>query len=192
MASSNSSSAPRRERSKIVRLDEIDRHIIRILQSSSKITNAALSETVGISAPSTLERVRKLEGAGIITGYVAIIDAAALNRSIMAIVQVSLNSHSSAALEKAKNLLASFEEVLACWHTAGDDDFMLKVLVSDMAAYERFVTHKLSTVPAISKMRTAFVLTTVKETTQIPLDEKCVETMAKVSPHTRRNGVRAS
>jgi len=179
MASSN---APRRERATSIRLDAIDRHIIKILQSSSKITNAALSETVGISAPSTLERVRKLEHAGVITGYVALIDPAALNRSIMAIVQVSLNSHSNAALEKSKNFLASFDEVVACWHTAGDEDFMLKVLVGDMAAYEKFICNKLSTVPAIGKIRTAFVLTTVKETTQIPLDI----TAGEATPHTVR------
>jgi DNA-binding Lrp family transcriptional regulator len=183
MASSN---AQRRERARSIRLDAIDRHIIQILQRSSKITNAALSETVGISAPSTLERVRKLETAGVITGYVALIDATALNQSIMAIVQVSLNSHSSAALDKAKTVLSSFDEVLACWHTAGDDDFMLKVLVADMGSYEKFISHKLSTVPAISKIRTAFVLTTVKETTQIPLDNTGGEPSGGTTRRSRR------
>ena len=180
------SNAQRSDRARSIRLDAIDRRIIDILQGSSKITNAALSDTVGISAPSTLERVRKLESAGVITGYVALVDPAALNKAITALVQVSLNSHSNASLERAKSLLGSFDEVLACWHTAGDEDFVLKVLVCDMAAYERFISHKLSTVPGISKIRTAFVLSAVKESTRIPLNDGELENNGCAAPRRDR------
>lgn len=150
--------------------DEIDRKIVAELQRSSKITNATLAERIGISPPSTLERVRKLEAHGVITGYVALIDPEAVNKPITAIVHVSMNRHSRANLEKVKRALAGFDEVLACWHTAGDDDFVLRVLVRDMAEYEQFVTKKLSGVGYIGKIRTAFVLSTLKQVTQVPLD----------------------
>ena len=152
------------------KLDRIDKQIITELQQSSKITNATLAERVGISPPSTLERVRKLEASGVITGYVALIDPRTVNKSIQAIVHVSMSRHSRANLEKMKRSLGSFDEVLACWHTGGDEDFVLLAVVSDMEAYEQFVTKKLSSITALGKIRTAFVLSTIKRTTQIPLD----------------------
>lgn len=156
------------------KLDAIDMRIISELQRSSNITNAALAKKIGISPPSTLDRVRKLERCGVITNYVALVDPGALSKSIQAIVHVSLSHHSSAALAKAKECLAEFEDVQACWHTAGDEDFVLKVIVGDMDQYERFISERLSTVPNIAKIRTAFVLSTVKQSTQVPLVEQAL------------------
>ena len=152
------------------KLDQIDMQILQELQRSSKITNATLSERVGISPPSTLERVRKLENQGVITGYVALLDNEVLNKSIVALVHVSLSMHSSETLANAKAAFAELEEVLCCWYTAGDEDFVLQVMVSDMSEYETFVSERLSAVPHIGTIRTAFVLNTVKQTTQIPLN----------------------
>ena len=151
------------------KLDAIDAAILKELQSSSKITNAMLSEKVGVSPPSTLERVRKLESKGIIQGYVALLDADALNQSILAIVHVSIREHTSESLEAAKKRLGEFEEVQACWYCAGDEDFILKVRVQDMDHYEQFVSKKLTTVRGISRMRTNFVLSAVKDTPAVPL-----------------------
>ncbi len=159
-----------RRKHKTIKLDEIDRKIIKELQKSSKITNATLSERIGISPPSTLERVRKLESNGVITGYVALVDPLAVKKGVQAIVHVSMNRHSRTNLEKVKRALAAFEEVMSCWHTAGDEDFVLHVLVSDIEEYEQFVTRKLSTVGFIGKIRSAFVLSTIKHTTEIPLN----------------------
>jgi Lrp/AsnC family leucine-responsive transcriptional regulator len=158
-------------RTRPFKLDEIDLSILDLLQTSSKITNAMLAEKVGISPPSTLERVRKLEQRGIIRGYVALLEPSELNKSITAIVQVSLGEHSHENLTRAKASIGEFDEVLQCWHTAGDQDFVLHVIVSDMLAYETFVTEKLSTVAKIANIKTAIVLRTVKQTTCIPLDE---------------------
>jgi len=158
-------------RTRPFKLDEIDLKILSLLQSSSKITNAMLAEKVGISPPSTLERVRKLEQRGVIEGYVALLNPKKLNKSITAIVQVSLGEHSHENLTRAKASIGAFEEILQCWHTAGDQDFVLHVVVSDMQAYETFVTEKLSTVAKIANIKTAMVLRTVKQTTSIPLDD---------------------
>ena len=151
------------------KLDDVDLRIMRELQQSSNITNSDLAKRIGISPPSTLERVRKLENCGVITGYVALLNPDAVHKCIQAIVHVSLSAHSSTSLQKAKDTIKQFDEVQACWHTAGDDDFLLKVIVSDMEQYERFISQKLSTVPNIGKIRTAFVLSTVKQTTAVPI-----------------------
>lgn len=157
-------------RTKRPKLDSIDLAILRALQDSSKITNATLAKRIGISPPSTLERVKKLEAAGIIRGYVAVLDAEQLNKPIQAIVQVSLAEHSTAVLAGAKKTIGTFDEVLACWHTAGDEDFILLVVVTNMAEYEQFVGEKLSSVMGIGRIRTGFVLRTVKQTMAVPLD----------------------
>jgi len=155
---------------KPLRFDRIDKAILRELQTNSKITNATLAERVGISPPSTLERVKKLEQHGVIRGYAAQLNPAALNQAVVAIVHVSIREHSAAMLAEAKRRLNEFPEIQACWYCAGDEDFILKVRVEDMNAYERFVSTKLATVAGIGKLRTGFVLSTIKDTTQVSLD----------------------
>jgi len=150
--------------------DEIDIAILRELQANSKITNATLSERVGISPPSTLERVKKLENLGVIRGYVALLDPGLVNQAVVAIVHVAIKEHSTEMLETAKQRLTSFDEVQACWYCAGEEDFILKVRVEDMAHFEQFISRKLASVRGISKLRSAFVLSTIKDTPRISLE----------------------
>ncbi len=151
------------------KLDDYDLQIIRTLQSSARITNTALAKKVGMSPPSTLERVKKLEARGVIQRYAAIVDGNTVGRGTVALVSVTLREHGLGPLETLKSAIVQFDEVLACWHTAGEEDFILKVVVEDMNAYEDFVTHKLSSLPHIGRIRTTFVLNTVKETTELPV-----------------------
>lgn len=153
-----------------VRFDAIDLAILNQLQGDSKITNAMLAQRVGISPPSTLERVKKLEQNGIIKGYVALIDHAAVDKSICAIVHVTLREHGEDRLTGFKTAVREFEEVQAAYHTAGEEDFILKVLVTDMEEYESFVVHRLSAIPNIGRIRTSFCLSAVKEETRVPLN----------------------
>lgn len=153
-----------------VKFDEIDLAILDQLQRDSKITNAMLAQQVGISPPSTLERVRKLENEGIIRGYVALLDAAAVSKGIVSIVHVTLRHHGKQELEDFRAAAADFEEVQACWQTTGDEDFILKVVVTDMAQYEEFIVDRLSAIPNIGRVRSSFCLGTIKDTTYVPLD----------------------
>ena len=159
-----------RTKSRAPRFDQIDKAILTELQRSSKITNATLAERVGISPPSTLERVKKLENLGVIAGYTALLNPQAVNQSVLAIVHVSIKEHSASMLAEAKQRLSEFEEIQACWYCAGDEDFILKVRVEDMDHYERFVSAKLANVDGISKLRTSFVLGTMKDCTSVSLD----------------------
>jgi len=153
-----------------VKFDTIDLAILGELQANSKITNAMLAQKVGISPPSTLERVKKLESEGIISGYVAIVEPAAVGKGITAIVHVTLREHGEKRLTTFNEEISTFEEVQSAWHTAGEEDFILKVIVSDMSQYEEFVVHRLSAVPNIGRVRTSFCLSTVKDDTTVPLD----------------------
>ena len=153
-----------------VKFDEIDLAILDQLQRDSKITNAMLAQQVGISPPSTLERVRKLENEGIIRGYVALLDASAVNKGIVSIVHVTLRHHGKAELEDFRKEAAAFDEVQACWQTTGDEDFILKVVVTDMQQYEEFIVDKLSAIANIGRVRSNFCLGTIKDTTFVPLD----------------------
>ena len=157
-------------RSKPHKFDAIDRSILRELQENAKITNTMLAERVGISPPSTLERVKKLEKHGVILDYVAILDPALVNQSVVALVHVSIREHTAETLDNAKHRLSSFSEVQSCWYCAGDEDFILKVRVEDMQHYERFVSEKLTSVAGIGKLRTNFVLSTMKDTPRVSLD----------------------
>lgn len=153
-----------------VKFDTIDLAILDELQANSKITNAMLAQKVGISPPSTLERVKKLEAEGIISGYVAIVDPTSVGKGITAIVHVTLREHGEDRLTAFNEEISQFEEVQSAWHTAGEEDFILKVLVTDMTQYEEFVVHRLSAVPNIGRVRTSFCLSTVKDDTTVPLD----------------------
>lgn len=163
--------ARKKSRSRKPVLDDVDRAILVTLQENAKITNTALSEQVGISPPSTLERVKKLERRGVIQGYTALLDADALNQPILAIVHVSMQEHSATVLENAKEKLSAFEEVQSCWYCAGDEDFILKVRARDMNDYERLITRKLAGVRGIGRMRTSFVLNSIKDSTKLNVDE---------------------
>lgn len=169
-ASNNGHQRQRRAGRPRVRFDAIDLAILNQLQSDCEITNATLAQRVGISPPSTLERVKKLVTGGIIKRYVALIDPVMVDKSICALVHVTLREHGERRLQEFKDAVGRFEEVQEAWHTAGEEDFILKVLVTDMTQYETFIVHKLSMAPNIGRIRTSFALSTIKDETRVPLD----------------------
>jgi Lrp/AsnC family leucine-responsive transcriptional regulator len=95
---------------------------------------------------------------------------AVIGKSIGAIVHVTLREHGEGRLNEFVDAIQSFDEVQSAWHTAGEEDFILKVLVNDMEHYERFVVHKLSAIANIGRVRTSFCLRAAKDETRIPLD----------------------
>ncbi len=153
-----------------IRFDEVDLAILQQLQTDSKVTNAALARRVGVSATAALERVKKLERAGVIQGYAARVDPGSVGKRLTALVHVTLREHGRDALETFKEWVTRFDAVQAAWHTTGEEDFILKVLVTDMAQYEAFVVHELSGGANIGRVRTSFALSTLKDETATPLD----------------------
>ncbi len=154
-----------------MKIDTIDRKILRILQEEGRITNLQLSEHIGLSPAPTLERVRKLERAGIITSYHARVDASKLGFGLKVIIQVSLIRQIDNAMQKFVNQIRDIEEVVECAQVTGDYDYYLKVVVKDIAEYDELVNTKLSKIEEIGQMRSSVLLSTVKESTFIPIRE---------------------
>lgn len=151
------------------RLDDKDIEILTILQSDGRITNAELAKRVGLSAPSALQRVRGLERSGLIRGYVALLDHERLGLRTMVLAKISLSLHQDRPIEQFRKAVSSIPEIVECYHVSGEHDFLLKILVRDIRAYEALLREQLSKIKAIQKIESSFVLAVPKHTTQIPL-----------------------
>lgn len=143
-------------------LDDIDRKILRLLQESGRMTNAALAEAVGLTPTPMLQRMRRLEQSGVIKGYMAVVDPVKVGKPILAYVHVTLKGHGLALHKKLLDIVEGLEEVIECHHIAGDEDFLLKVAARDIAELEGFLLRRLSTSGVIGRVKTTFVLSTSK------------------------------
>jgi Lrp/AsnC family leucine-responsive transcriptional regulator len=152
-------------------LDEIDRKILKLLQKNGRMTNAALAEAVGLTATPMLQRIKKLEQRGVIRGYAALVDPAAVGRGTTAYVLVKQSIHDLDTHARFVEAMGEYSEVLECRHIAGEEDYLLKVVVRDIAEYERFLLHRLTKVPGIDRVKTIFVLSTSKEETAVPIED---------------------
>jgi Lrp/AsnC family transcriptional regulator, leucine-responsive regulatory protein len=152
-----------------MKFDAIDQKILNILQANSKITNSQLASEIGTSASGMLDRVKRLEKAGIINKYVALVDPEKAGRGVIALISVSLTAHKSNAFDTFTRQIKKIDEVLECYHTAGEEDFVLKVAVKDIPAYENFILKKLTLIEGVNKIKTNFVLSTVKYNTKIQI-----------------------
>lgn len=151
------------------RLDTADRNILKLLQEDGRITNADLARKVGLSPPSMLQRVRRLEQKGLIRGYSAQLDPEKLGYTLQIIAMIGLSMHQDKPIEVFIDEVMDIPEVLECHHVSGDYDFMLKIVAKDMHDYERVLRDHLSTIRAVGKIHSCFVLRTNKEARAIPL-----------------------
>lgn len=153
-----------------IKLDDIDKKILNTLQENGRITNAQLANEVGLSPPPMLERVKKLEKNGIIKKYVAILDQNKIDKSTIVIVSLSLARHRIKSLDQVNKEILNFPEVLECYHIAGEEDYLLKVVVKDVQEYEEFILKKLAQIPAIGKIKSHVVLSALKSDTKINIE----------------------
>ena len=152
------------------RLDEINKKILNILQNNGSITNSELANRIGLAPATTLERVRKLEKSGIIKKYTALVDAEKIDKPITALIEITMSDHSTNAIKSFNNEIVKFPEILECFHVAGEIDYILKVVTSDIKTYQIFATEKIAGIPNIGKVSTMFVLSTIKHDTAIPIE----------------------
>jgi Lrp/AsnC family transcriptional regulator, leucine-responsive regulatory protein len=138
-------------------VDDIDRTLISALRRNARASWAELGREVGLSGPSVTERVARLERDGVVTGYHAAVDPAALGRSVAALVSVHLSDTSDQ--DAVAVALARLEEIEDCWFVAGDESFLLKVRVPDVTALEGTLS-RLRKIRGISRTRTTVVLST--------------------------------
>lgn len=151
------------------KIDEIDKKILEILQSRAKITNARLSEEIGLSPAPTLERVKKLEQMGIITSYHAKLDIQKLGLGVTTFVLATLNGHNRTNIESFVNEINKIPEVVECHHITGAGDFILKVVSKDIASYQKLMLEKISDIKEVDNMQSMFILSTFKDSKVIPV-----------------------
>ena len=152
------------------KIDEIDKKILEILQSRAKITNARLSEEIGLSPAPTLERVKKLEQMGIINSYHAKLNTAKIGLGVTTFVLATLNGHNRTNIESFVEAINKVPEVIECHHITGAGDFILKVIAKDIASYQKLMLEKVSDIPQVDNMQSMVVLSTFKDSKVIPLD----------------------
>ncbi|WP_040492363.1 Lrp/AsnC family transcriptional regulator [Ilumatobacter nonamiensis] len=150
-------------------MDEVDRDIVRLLQEDGSLSARELGDRVGLTPTPCWRRVRALEEAGVITHRVALIDPAAVNLDVAALVNIRTNDHSSQWIETFRSAIATFSEIVEAYRTSGDIDYTLKVMVPSIAAYDAFYKRLIDAVD-LYDVRTIFVMEEIKHTTALSLD----------------------
>jgi Lrp/AsnC family leucine-responsive transcriptional regulator len=157
--------APERE------LDRIDRRLLVLLQQDGRASISQLAREVHLTVTPTLERVRRLESSGYIEGYFARLSARRLGLGLLAYVEVSLDRTTPDAFERFKQVMLAHDEVMECHMVAGGFDYLLKVRVTDMDSYRRFLGDRIASARGVQQTHTYFVMEEVKSTHRIVVPE---------------------
>ena len=156
----------------ILKLDRIDNRILDEIQADGRITNQSLAERVGLSPSPCLRRVRALEEAGVIKGYVGLVDPEAVGLPVTAFVRVRLGMQDDKHLEMFEATVAEFPEVMECYLMTGECDYQLRVVFPSLSAFESFLRHKLTPIAGVSQVTSSFALRPVAYRTALPQPRK--------------------
>ncbi|MBD8876209.1 MULTISPECIES: Lrp/AsnC family transcriptional regulator [Stappiaceae] len=143
-------------------MDEFDARILRALQANARMSLNELASLVGLSPTPVGRRLRHLEEAGIIEGYSAVLNEAALGFGVSVFVSVQLDKQVDEALEIFENAIQSFPEVVDCWLMTGNRDYLLRIVTTDLSAFERFLVGKMTKVEGVSSIESSIPLRRVK------------------------------
>ena len=157
-------------------MDAIDAHILHILQDNARETQADIARAVGLAPSAVLERIRKLESRGLVTGYAALLNPKALGLGMLAFVAVRTDENGSE--NEIAHALSQFPEVLEVHHVAGEDCYLLKVRARDAEHLGQMLRTRFARVPGVRSTRTTIVLETVKETPRLPSPHRAREVTA--------------
>jgi DNA-binding Lrp family transcriptional regulator len=150
-------------------LDAIDWNILDRLQSDARISNVKLAEAVNLSPSPCLARVRELEAGGYIDKYVTLLNPLKLGLTVSVFIQVTLEKQVEKQLGSFEAAIRKRPEVMECYLMTGDSDYLLRVVVPDIQALERFIVDHLTKIPGIANIRSSFALKQVKYQTTLPL-----------------------
>jgi DNA-binding Lrp family transcriptional regulator len=149
-------------------MDTKDRQILRALQINGRLTNQELAEMVNLSPSPCSRRVHALEERGVITGYTALVDQKAYGLPLTVFIRIRLEQHSKEAVARFEQGVRRIDEILDCFLMTGVADYLLRVVIADLDAYEDFVRNKLHLIPGIASIDTSFAYGTVKQTQVYP------------------------
>ncbi|MEC7188895.1 MAG: Lrp/AsnC family transcriptional regulator [Pseudohongiellaceae bacterium] len=154
-----------------MKLDRLDKRILREIQRDGTITNLELAERIGLSPSPCARRVKQLEDAGIILGRVTLLDPKKLDLKLTALIQISMDRHTPDRFEKFEEQIRSYAEVTECLLITGQSaDYQLKVVVPDMEYYQEFLLNKITRIEGVTDVHSSFMLREVQNTTALPLD----------------------
>ena len=135
------------------------------------MTNQELADAIGLSPSPCLRRTRRLEERGVIDGYVALVDPARMGLGVTAFLRIRLSSQDDASLARFEEAITGFPEVMECYLMTGVADYLVRVVVPDLDAYERFLLDRLTRVPGVTNIRSSFALKQVIYKTELPLGD---------------------
>lgn len=153
-----------------VKLDAIDKKIIKILQENCKITNLDLSKRIGLSPAPTLERVKKLENQNVLSSYHAKVNNSSIGLSVQTYLLVDIAWHKENALDNFLKKIKSIDEIVECYIITGEADALMKIVCKDIPSYEELLFRTLSKIDEIERLKTLMTLSQVKDSKVLPFD----------------------
>jgi len=150
-------------------LDATDLAILRLIQADASLSLGDIAKEVGLTQTPCWKRIRRMEEAGIITGRVTLVNAEKLGLGISVFVAIETGDHSAAWIESFAKTVAEMPEIVECWRLGGDVDYLLRVVVSDMTAYDIFYRKLTARVSSLRKVTSRFAMECVKSTTALPI-----------------------
>jgi len=151
------------------KLDDIDVRLLNLLQLNAKLTNKELGSKLNLSPTPIFERIKKLEKAGYIKNYVALLDREKIGKKTISFVSVSIQNHLYEKVDTFINKIEKLPEVIECHHISGKSDFLLKVITEDIESYHDFVVNRLAAIENIANIESSFVLKEIKQGTAFEL-----------------------
>ena len=152
------------------KIDQTDAKILKLLQHDSRMSNAELSEKIGMSASPCWRRVKQLENTQVIKGYGVLLDRKKIGLGVMVFIRVSIDSHSEKEAKKFEEEVSALEHVVACYSIGGDADFLLQVVSPDLDTYAEFSMSIIRRLPGIKEMQSMFVLKELKPFLGYPIN----------------------
>lgn len=150
-------------------LDDIDRKILAALQQDGRMTSVELAERVGLSPSPCARRVRLLEKAGVITGYVAVLDQAEVGLPVSVFASIKLERQREEELDRFAHAVSSWPEVVDCYLMTGQRDYLMRIVVQDLQAYERFLKERLTRLDGVASIESSFALGQLKRSHALPI-----------------------
>jgi Lrp/AsnC family leucine-responsive transcriptional regulator len=154
----------------VEKLDRYDRVLLQTLQEHGRASNVELSEKANLSAPQCYRRVQKLEADGVIRGYMASVEPAAVGLGVTAFVSLSIDREQFKRVRELEKAIRQFPEILECYTISGDFDYLVKVVAADLKSLSNFLTDRLMQVPGVAAVRSMVCLEEIKPPSPLPLD----------------------
>jgi len=152
-----------------IKLDKLDRKIIRLLQKDASLSAAAIGEQIGLSQSPCWRRIQRIKDAGLVKDQGMVFDRRKLGFDTMVFAHVKLTAHGRSKVAEFSDTIRQFPEVMECHLLLGQVDFLLRIVTPDLEAYERFFFEKLSQLPDVQEVTSNIVLTEAKHTTELPV-----------------------